>query len=490
MLSRAHVGLALVLGLCGGCATTGSGGPHAGLDSKGRAVHVNDKLPYVEPNDGPQPWTPPRAEPGARYVIVVKDGKGPWRVDSLDPAPGANLPPNGERLLVVPDGPNRFRVEPGFQQATIRAGSNLFECAGDARPRSESYTPCDSAFAKNYFFGDGWIGRIKNVDRLEIVAAMREANVLDALAQSPRLAPVDTSGMDPLKAVVIERLKQSQPKAPDDPEIQAMEAEAWQELKGTPKRVRGARNMTFYYKGFTNSIGAALRGEANPPPPSAEHLAIAEQWNQRIAEACRDASTLDCGSEIVVNERGGLADVMLQGTDDGSTAQAFTISVQPMNTPRFLRKKRELSAIAGTCGVSGLGFGARPPGKAFDGRRTTVTWPRLKDRFRELSHAEPTLLIDCPLTITLPKHPTPGQPLTWTADGANTILVRGKQVPVSYVMLRVEANWLAVLATGGTGTEKAASAAPMEPETDRKAAEKASREAEARKKGALRNASQ
>ena len=325
-----------------------------------------------------------------------------------------------------------------------------------------SYTPCDSAFAKNYFFGEGWVGRIKTVDGDEIGTAVREANVLDALAQNPPATPIDTTGMDPLKAAVIERMKQFQPKSPDDPEIQAMEAKAWQELKGTPRRVTQAKGMVFYYKGLTASLGATARGEHDPPPPSAEQLAIAEQWQQRVVEACRDASTIDCGSELVLDERGYLLDVIIaNGANGTSMAQPFTVSVQPPDTPRFLRSRHELSAIAGTCGVSGLGFGTSSPEKAFDARRTTVTWPLLKERYRALKHEEPTLLIDCPLAITLPKNPKPGQPLVWLSDGSGKIFVRGKELTATNLMVRVEASWLAVLATVSTAPDGEATSADV-----------------------------
>jgi hypothetical protein len=229
---------------------------------------------------------------------------------------------------------------------------------------------------------------------------------------------------------------------PLDPETAQLVLEAERELQLSPKRVRAARDVQYKYSGFTDSVRAALRGEAEPPPPSPARLAKAKEWEQRISTACQDPRTIECGHKIELSETGGLLDFVFTSwwPDATSAEQPFTITVHRDGVPWLDRAKSELSTTANTCHVSGLGFGPGLEQKVFTDR-TASEWPALKRRYIELHGVPPSLFVECPIAITVPK-PAPG---IWMAKDGK-IIVRGKSTRVAGIILQINPNSVVALA--------------------------------------------
>jgi hypothetical protein len=223
-----------------------------------------------------------------------------------------------------------------------------------------------------------------------------------------------------------------------------MEAAAERELALKPKRVTAARDVQYEYMGLTASIKATLTGGPQPPPPSPVERTKAEQWKQRILDECQDPSTIDCGHTIRLNETGGLRDLIFtdRWPDTTSEAQPFTVTVHRDGVPLVQREQSEITAVANRCRVSGLGFGTGLEHRVFTGKNASE-WPALRARYEQLHGAPPTVFVECPISVTIPR--PPAETGLWMAKDLR-VFVRGKPTRIAGLVLRIDPQSLVIAA--------------------------------------------
>jgi hypothetical protein len=132
-------------------------------------------------------FTPADSPPGY-YVQLGKSGGPVWKIERVYALP-IHVPVGSERLYVVHKANGTFSVTPAFEKAPFRGGTNHFECDKKRLPSASGYTPCASVFTKNFWFGDGWGGFLKDIDREAIAEALQQASVIDVVARRPPPEP-------------------------------------------------------------------------------------------------------------------------------------------------------------------------------------------------------------------------------------------------------------------------------------------------------------